>query len=492
MTDVSARSEEPATTTPAAAEPRVDRRRWFGTLFMTDVWERFAFYTMQSLLVLFVAASSAQGGFGMSTANAAALTGSWIGLTFMLGGPGGWVADRILGVRRAMQLGGGLIALGHFAVAVPSPAVNMLGLVLVSVGAGLYKPNHQALINQMYDDESQREAGISMLYMGTQLSALVAPVVAGLVSQFAGFHPAFAVSGAVMVVGVVQFTLSQRRFGSVGIAPLRPLDAKERRTARKWSWIGAVLLVLVVVLTVFGGLMALLSVYLLVSLVTPFLVYRSLYRQRTLGPADRKRLRAFTWVLGVWLVFFMIIAQGGSVILLFVDAHVNRDAFGFTIPTSWFTAVSPLFLVLLSPVFAWLLPRIRGGVPGKFAIALLLGGLSFLMMAVPAAEAATGAQVSPVWALVLFFMHSCGELLIISVAVAVVSEVLPPRYLSQMIGLLWLFAALGGGLGSQIVLLAQALPASVYFLSYGIFATALAGLMALRRRSIVAGLATPA
>lgn len=457
-----------------------DRSGWFATLFMTDVWERFAFYSVQSLLVLFAAASTEAGGFGLSTANAAALTGSWIGLTYMLGGPGGWAADRLLGVRRGMQTGGLIIALGHFGLVVPVPAVNAVALVLVAVGAGLYKPNHQALINLMYGTSGRREAGISLLYMGIQISALIAPLVVGVVSQVAGYHPAFAISGLVMLGGVVQFSLSSRRFADVGSAPGRPLEARERRVLIRWCWIGAPVLAAVVVAAVLGGLWVLLTVYLIASVAAPLAVRRALRRRPELGADDRRRLRTFSWALLVWTVFFMIISQGGSVVLLFAEQHVDRRLLGMEIPTSWFTAVSPAFLLCLSPVFAWLLPRLRGGMPGKFALALGLGGISFLLLAIPASAAAAGPKVSPLWVLAVYLLHSCGELIIIAVAVAAASDVLPRTFISQMIGLLWLFAALGGGLGSQIVLLAQALPAYVYFCGYGVFALLLAGVILLR------------
>jgi len=459
---------------------------------MTDMWERFGFFGLQSLLVLFAAASSSKGGLGLSTADAAAMTGAWIGLTYMLGSPGGWAADRVLGVRRAMQLGGVIITLGHFSMAVPAPAGSAAGLLLVSIGAGLYKPNHQAMTNMMYGDSDRRESGISLMYMGVQISALAAPLIVGVLGEFVSYQAAFLCTGLVMLFGVGQFARAVRQFGDVGARPGRPLDQRERAVAVRWSWILAGAITTVVVLGIVGhflNLAFLLAVFGMCSLAAPLVAYVMLYRHKDLTARDRQRMRTYRWVLLVWTMFFMIIAQGGSVLLLFVKDSVDREVLGFTVPTSWFTAASPLFLLLLSPVFAWLLPRIRGGVPTKFAIALLIGGTSFLMMAIPAALAADGDKVSPAWMLLVYFMHSCGELIIIAVAISTASDILPRAFISQTIGMLGLFGAFGGGLGSMIVLAAQSLPATAYYLSYGLVASSIGLIVALRRRGIARGLA---
>jgi POT family proton-dependent oligopeptide transporter len=484
-------------TTPATAPadgpelPTAQRPRWFRTLFITDLWERFGFFGLQSLMVLFVSTSTQSGGLGLPTAEAAALTGSWIGLTFMLGGPGGWVGDRLLGVRPTMVLGGVVIVAGHFALALPAAWSSALGLVLVSAGTGLYKPNHQAITNMMYGDSDRREAGLSWMFMGVQIGTLLAPLVVGLIGEMVSFRLGFTVTGVVMAIGVAQLMLGVQRFGGVGERPTRPLDAAARaRLKRRTLIISSVVVVLGMAAAMGGALTVgmLLALFGMAALIAPIWSYISLYRNKGLRPVDRARMRAFLWILVVWTMFFMIVAQGGSVLLLFAKDSTDRELFGLTVPTSWFQAANPFFLLVLSPVFAWALPRIKGGLPIKFSIALTLGGGSFVLMAWAASFAMDGAKVSPLWLMVVFAMQACGELVIMVVAIAAASEILPRAYISQVIGLLSLFGALGGGLGSQIVLLAQNLPAVVYYLTYGLAAVVLGVVVGLRRKSIARGL----
>ncbi|GLZ36309.1 peptide transporter [Lentzea sp. NBRC 105346] len=475
---------------------RAPRRQWwFVTLFLTDVWERFGFFGLQAILALYAAAATEGGGLGLATADAAALAGSWIGLSYMLGAPGGWVGDRVLGVRRTMLLGAAVTTTGYLLMALSKPSISVVGLMVVAVGIGLYKPNHQTMVNLLYTDPQKRESGISMMYAGVQISALVAPFVVGSVGEIVSWRAGFLTAGAVMALSVVQVATATRQFNGVGEIPSRPLDAVGRAKTRKWTTIGVSALVVLTVLGALSGglVMGFVMFFGLTSIVFPLVQYRMLIRHPELDDGDRRRLRTFRWVLLVWSMFFMIIAQGGSVLLLFAKEHTDRQVFGLTIPTSWFQSISPLFLCLLAPVFAWVLPKLGRGfaaVPVKFSTALLLGGTSFLLMSIPAAISASGAKVSPLWLFLVFFMHSCGEVIIIAVAVAAASDVLPKRFIGQTLGLLWLFAALGGGLGSQIVWIAQALPATVYYLSYGLLATGVGLLVTLRRKKIAHGLAT--
>ena len=468
---------------------------WYRTLFLTDMWERFGFYGMQAILVLYAAAPESRGGLGLPTADAAALFGAWIGLAFMLSMPGGWVGDRVLGPRRALLVGGVIIALGHFSLAVPAAGFTVVGLVLLALGTGLYKPNHQAMLNMMFgEDSGRRESGISLMYVGIQVSALLAPLITGYLGERVNWHAGFAVAGLAMLMGVGQFATAARQFGPVGGQPSRSLDAVQRRTvARRTIAVLAVLSALVMaglltrMLTPTSGIV----VVGLLSLSVPVIAFLLVHRHPELQAKDRQRLRAFLWVFLGAALFWMMIAQGGSVLTLFARDSTDLDVAGFTLPVSWLLSATPLFILLLAPCFAWALPRMRthATMPAKFALGLLLAGTSFVLMSVAATLAVDGAKVSPIWLLTVYFMHACGELIIAAVSISAAADVLPRAFMGQTLGLLWLFAALGGGLGSQLVRLSPILPQTVYFLGCGLVTT-LAGLVfAWRRRAIARALA---
>lgn len=474
---------------------------WYRTLFLTDMWERFGFYGMQAILVLYAAAPADRGGLGLPVVDAAALFGAWIGLAFMCSMPGGWIGDRVLGARRALLAGGVVIALGHFSLAVPAGSFTGIstagGLILLALGTGLYKPNHQAMINMMFGaDSGRRESGISLMYVGIQLSALLAPLITGYLGERVNWHLGFAVAGVAMLVGVVQLATASSRFGPVGAGPVWPLDAAERRTvARRTVAVLAALLTLAVAGLLTGTLTPGSGIVVvgLTGLVVPVLAFLVVHRHPQLRAADRQRLRAFLWVFLGSALFWMMIAQDGSVLTLFARDSTDLDVAGFTLPVSWLLSATPLFILFLAPCFALALPRIRTGaaVPTKFALGLLLAGTSFVLMAVAAALAADGTRISPLWLLTVYLMHACGELIIAAVSISAAADVLPPAFLGQTLGLLWLFAALGGGLGSQVVRLIEVLPLSTYFLGCGLAVT-LAGLVfAARRHTIARALGTP-
>ncbi|MET9863944.1 peptide MFS transporter [Streptomyces smyrnaeus] len=468
---------------------------WFRTLFMSDLWERFGFFGMQAILVLFAVAPRDEGGLGLAKADAAALFGAWIGLAFMLCLPGGWIADRVLGPRRTLLLGAAITTAGHFALATPLLWLTPIALVLLAVGMGLYKPNHQALLNLMFKDNGRREAGISLIYVGIQVSALTSPLIAGFLGERVDWRLGFGVSGTAMLIGTIQVALARPQFQGVGDKPGRPLDAgTARRVKRRAGTVAGVLVLLLGGMAAGGGLTPGSGIALvgMASIIAPVVAYTVLYRSRELRAGDRRRLRSFLWIFLGSTLFWSLIAQDGSSLTLFAKHSTDRDVLGFEVPVSWLQSATPLFILVLAPVFAWLLLKHgggRAGVPAKFSAGLLLTGVSFLIMAVAAALASGDNKVSPLWLLVVYLMHACGELIVAAVGIAAVADVLPRRFIAHMLGLLWLFAALGGGAGSGLVRLIDVIPEALYYLLLAVLALAVGGTLALRRHTVARGLA---
>jgi POT family proton-dependent oligopeptide transporter len=482
--------------TPAAEGPPSTRKypRWYGTLFTLDTLERFGFYGLQAILVLYAVAPAAEGGLGLGKADAASLFGAWIALLFILSLPGGWVGDRLLGQRRALLLGAGVGAVGYLFLTLPGGWSSAIGLCLLAAGGGLYKPNHQAMLNMMYgNDVGRREAGISLMWTGVQTSALISPLVTGFIGERVSWHLAFVVPAVVMGVVMLVWRSSVGQFGETGAAPIRPLEDAERRKVRKWTvGVAVVLAVVLIGAGASGSLSAgmVIGPTGLLSLVLPVVAYRSLKRKPDLTRGDRRRLGGFLWVFLGATLFWMIIAHAASLLNLFAQDHVDRNILGWTIPASWLMVATPAFMLLLAPVFAWWLPRLgkQNNVGVKFSIALLLVGGSFLLMSVAAADAANG-RISPLWLVVVYLAHACGELIVAAITIAAAADVLPRQYMARVLGMLYLFAALGGGIGAGVVRLAEVVPEWSYYLGVG-SATGLAGLaFALRRRKLTAALA---
>ncbi|WP_163506995.1 peptide MFS transporter [Fodinicola acaciae] len=456
--------------------------RWLSTILLVDIWERLSFYGMQAILVLYAAAPASAGGLGLPAGQAAALFGVYIGSAFVLSLPGSWIGDRVLGERRAVLCGGVIIAAGHFCLAVPgsfgAPTFSYAGLILVALGTGLFKPNIVALLGRFYGDDeaAQRASAISIFYVIGQISALLAPLITGLLGEGVNWHAGFAAAGVGMLLGLLQYLAGRRRFGLAGSRPGQPLAADERgRAALVAAAVVAVLAALVAVDVASGAFspMHVVMAFGIVTLIMPFSYFAVLSRQRGWTTVQRTRLRSFFWLLLSVSLFWLMVGQAGSLLTLFAKHSTDRSLFGLTLPASWFQAAIPAFMLLVAPVFAYLWVRLgpRSSTPGKFALGLFFAGLSFSLMSVAAALAGTGVLVSPLWLIAVFFLQACGEVVVGPVAMSAAAEVAPKAYVGRVIGLVWLFSALGAGLGAQVVRLADVVPHQFYYLGQG--ATAL-------------------
>ncbi|MFG1706557.1 peptide MFS transporter [Nonomuraea sp. M3C6] len=451
--------------------------RWFTTIFLTDIWERFSFYGMMAILTLYAASDRSEGGLGLSMSEASALFGAYIGLVFVLSLPGGWLGDRIFGAWRAVLWGGVLIALGHYSMAVPSDVGSYTGLVLIALGTGLLKPNMFALISGFFGvgERSRREAAFSILYVSIQISALIAPLVVGFLGETLGWHWGFAAAGVGMTFGVAQFAMGARHFGEIGQRAPHPAGAEERTKVFRRAAAAVAVLALLIAVDVVAGTFApmhLIGVFGLVALTVPFVYFRVLSRNPAMEDGGRQRLRAFFWLLLSFSLFWMLAGQAGSMLNLFAKHSTERELFGFVLPGSWFQSAMPFFILVSAPGFAWLWVRFDAKIGSalKFGAALVLAGGGFVIMSGAAASAEGGNAVSPLWLLSVFFLMACGEVIIGPVGIAAAAEVTSSTFIGRTIGLVWLFSALGAGLSSQIVHLADVVPDQYYYLGVGALA----------------------
>src|SRR5919204_3668706 len=368
--------------------------RGLSTLFFTEMWERFSYYGMRALLILFMTAPASAGGLGFDTIVAGAIYGLYTSSVYMACLPGGWIADRLIGPRRAVLYGGILIAAGHFSMAVPSLATFYLGLTLIVLGTGLLKGNVAVVVGQLYArDDQRRDAGFSIFYMGINLGAFTAPLVCGYLGQRVSWHVGFAAAGVGMLLGLVQYVLGGRRLGDAGLHPAQTMDRKTQR----WATASAMAFVLIAVAIATGVLpisakqIADIAGYFLLGGTIVFFLWMFVSSGWT--PLERRRLTAIAILFVAATVFWSQFEQAGSTLNLFGDRATRTSILGWTFPSSYYQSLQPLFIITFAPVFAWSWMRLGSrdpSSPAKFGIGLIFVGSGFAILVVAASLAARG------------------------------------------------------------------------------------------------------
>jgi POT family proton-dependent oligopeptide transporter len=469
------------------AQPAGYDRAFFGhprglsTLFFTEMWERFSYYGMRALLILFMTASVAEGGLGFDTAAAGAVYGLYTSMVYMTTVPGGWIADRLIGQRRAVLYGGLIIASGHFAMAFPSIVTFYLGLFLIVIGTGLLKGNVSVMVGQLYGPKDQRrDAGFSIFYMGINLGAFIAPLVCGYLGQQINWHMGFAAAGVGMVLGVIQYTLGGKYLGEAGLypAPSKSPEAAAQLRSRA-TLVGALVLSLVAALGV-GAYTGAIPVtptqiadaagYMLLIGTLGFFAWLFLSSDWTRD--ERRRLYAITVLFFAAAVFWSLFEQAGSTLNLFADRNTRTALGSVAFPSSWFQSLNSLFLIMFAPVFAWLwmrLGRHEPSSPVKFAAGLILVGAGFAVLIVAANLAAQGVQVSPMWLTVTYFLHTCGELCLSPVGLSAMTKLAPARICGLMMGVWFLATSVGNFIAGRLAGFYEAMPLSELFGSITLF-----------------------
>ena len=434
------------------------------------MWERFSYYGMRALLILFMTAPIAAGGLGFETGDAGAVYGLYTSMVYMTSLPGGWIADRLIGQRRAVLYGGILIACGHFSMVFPSMATFYLGLALIVVGTGLLKGNVSVIVGRLYaPDDQRRDAGFSIFYMGINLGAFVAPLICGYLGQRVNWHIGFAAAGAGMVLGLVQYVLGGKYLGEAGLhpAPAESPAAAARLTARARMAGGAALATIVIVggglytglLPISAKQIADAAGYFLLLLTGGFFAW--LFMASDWTPAERRRLYAIGVFFLASALFWSEFEQAGSTLNLFADRATRTSVMGWEFPSSYFQSLQPLFIITFAPVFAWIwmsLGRRGPASPAKFALGLLCVGAGFAILVVAAHLSANGVKVSPWWLVVTYLLHTFGELALSPVGLSAMTKLAPARVAGLMMGVWFLATSVGNFIGGRLSSLYGSMP----------------------------------
>jgi POT family proton-dependent oligopeptide transporter len=444
--------------------------RGLATLFFVEMWERFSYYGMRALLILFMTASVARGGLGFPVMKAGAIYGFYTAMVYLLSLPGGWAADRIFGQRRTVLYGGILIVAGQFFLMSPGLEGFYAGLGLLMVGTGMLKPNASTMVGQLYaPGDRRRDSGFSIYYMGINLGALLAPLACGYVGERIGWRLGFGVAGLGMVVGLIQYTLSGKYLGSAGLHPAPPASPEAGRRLKRNATlsVSAVALILgaIGLLAATGrleitaqGVSASLG---LVLIVVSAGIFAWLLLGRGWSTIERKRSGAILVLFLASAVFWAAYEQAGSSLSLFAERSTNRVVLGFDFPASWFQFVPALFVMILAPMFAWLwiaLGKREPSSPAKFVWALVFGGIAFAILIPPARAAITGALVSPWWLTSTYFLQTLGEMCLSPVGLSAMSKLAPARVGGMMMGLFFVSISIGDYLAGTAASLYESMP----------------------------------
>lgn len=477
--------------TPASVPDRgfFGHPRGLSTLFFTEMWERFSYYGMRAILTLYMTKTLAEGGLGFDEKYAALIYATYVSSVWYLPLIGGWMADRIFGARRAVLIGGVIIACGHYSMAINTHFNFYLGLILIACGTGLLKPNISAMVGQLYSEKDRRrDAGFSIFYMGINLGAFLSPIVVGFLAQsnwfrqFVGsmgmdpnsaWHWGFGAAGVGMTLGLIQYVWGGGRLSDVGKKP----EPKPTLEAKQSSGFDTV----TVALAIIGGAIGLgLGYYFgdagavsaLFPTVVGFFAGYLIGTTRLLNAEEMKRVMAIFILFVFSILFWMTYEQAGSSLTLFADRMTSTTVFGWEYPSSWFQSVPAIFVIIFAPVFAGIWQKLgdrQPSSPGKFIVGLFFAGMAFVVVTLASMVGASG-RVSPMWLVIVYLLQTFGELCLSPVGLSTVTKLSPARMVGLMLGVWFLSISIGSYIAGLTTRLFEGNDNAVLTKGFGIFA----------------------
>ena len=457
--------------------------RGLATLFFTEMWERFSYYGGRAMLVLYMV-STVNGdnpGFGMTAMQAGALYALYVSLAYLTNLPGGWISDQFLGARKSVLYGGILIAIGNLIIASAlSFTIFVIGLSFIAIGTGLLKPNVSTMVGSLYKTgDVKRDSAFQIFYMGINLGALLAPLIAGYFGETVNWRLGFMIVGIGMILGLVQYVLGAKHLGDAGLY-VRPDDeetVKKQRKSLRNAFMWLVVAILLLLTVHFTGIfpitvISLSNVVGVIFVIVPFAYFGVLFSKNDFSTQERNRVIAIIVLYLAATLFWSAFEQAGSTLTLFADRYTRNNLFGFAFPVTWWQSVNALWIIVLTPVFAWLWiflkkKDIHLSIPLKFSIGLFMVGVGFLVLVPPAMKLVEGSidKVGVMWLLSVYFIHTIGELFLSPVGLSAMTKLAPERIVGQMMCVWFLGAATGNYIGGRIGGLFETFPIDTIFLS---------------------------
>jgi len=429
-------------------------------LFFAEMWERFSYYGMRAILLLFLI-DQVNGGMGLNASEGAAIYGLYTASVYLLTLPGGWLADNIFGQKKAIWYGGIIIMIGHIILAIPGgTGVFFLGLVTVAIGTGLLKPNISSIVGELYPEGgARRDAAFSIFYMGINLGSVLGITIVGYLGQKINWHMGFGAAAVGMLLGLVVFRYGSQKFlqGFGDVPPAKIDTAESLAKSGSDRKIGYGLIALLVVflttlqltktidMTTAQGLAQ--GAGVIIVTVSAF-YFLFILIAGGLTPVEKKRVLVLIVFFIAAALFWSGFEQAGSSLQIFAERHTQRTFGGWEMPSSWFQNFNGSFILIFAPIMAslWIFLSSKGlnpSTPVKFALALLLLGVGFFVMELAAKVAVKGELASPLFLTFTYLFHTVGELCLSPVGLSSYTKLAPKRYVSQLMGIWFVAASLG-------------------------------------------------
>jgi POT family proton-dependent oligopeptide transporter len=443
-------------------------------LFMTEFWERFAFYGMRWALVLYIVAQF-HGGSATGEGPASELYGAYLALVYAAAIFGGYVADKLIGYQRSILIGAFFMALGLFLIMIPSDTWLKLGLATVIVGNGLFKPIISTLVGKVYaTGDERRDSGFTIFYMGINLGAFIAPILTGWLAErmFGGtpelpaYKVVFIASGIGMLCSLLWFWFGRAQLKGIGAAPA------------KATGLGRVAMVIIgalVAIPVYYSLLTIKASWLNWILLALFIAPAIMLLVEGIreGQVQRDMVIAMLIIFGFNVLFWMFFEQAGSSFNFLAQNIVNRDFDGWIFPVGWFQSVNSIAIITLAPVLAWLwvaMGRANPSIPRKFGLGLIFNGLAFLLLMFALSSLVDPETLKiPFWTLfMVYVIQSVGELCLSPIGLSMTTKLAPAKLTGLAMGGWFLSIAIGNNLS-------------------GIFASAVSGEGGMTTESALAG-----
>ena len=423
------------------------------TLFLTEMWERMSFYGMRGILVLFMTATLVNGGLEIDAVSASAIYGIYASSVYLVALLGGWLADRHIGQQNAILYGGIVIMLGHFLLAITNIQTFYLGLIFVVLGTGLLKPNISAIVGGLYENNlEQKESGFTLFYMSINIGSILGFFICGYLGENIGWHYGFGAAGVGMAFGLIQFVLTKKNLGQVGINPTidLPKEVKKKELSiLSISMIAFLLLVLSGLLGIWEfNPIPIANILTVIIMLIAILYFAYLFLFGNLSDNEQKKIILIIVLFFGAALFWSGFDQAGSSFNIFAKEYTDRMFMGWEYPASWLQVLNPLLVVILSPFMAYLWfflgkRMLDPSLPFKFGLGLIFMAIGFVFIAIGASIAMQEGLAGAKWLLLTYLFHTIGELTLSPIGLAAISNLSPKRFVGQMMGIWFLASSLG-------------------------------------------------
>ncbi|MFT4148127.1 MAG: oligopeptide:H+ symporter [Micrococcaceae bacterium] len=449
------------------------------TLFGVETWERFSFYSVQSILLFYITYKLSQGGLGLDTTTGKSIAGAYGGMVFLSSIVFAWISDRVLGREKTLFVSAIIVMVGHISMAAIHGVPGLIvGLLLIACGGGGVKASASSMVGSLYQKGDVRtDSGFSLYYFGINVGAFLGPLIAGWLMQEYGFHWAFAAAAIGMALGVAQYVIQRKQLPEVCQVPTNPLAETEKAKARNYALAGVAVAVLIGIfvgtsssrLAFFGANIS--NIIAVVAFIISVILFSMLLTTPKTTDEEKSRVKAFIPLFISQVAFWALYQQIFTMLPDYVDSKLDRKIFGWEMPAAWVNSISAVYIIIFAVAFAAMWTKWgekQPSTPAKFAFANILMGIAYFLF-IPVANVAP--HTAPLlWIMFILLMFCFSELCISPIGMSVTTRLAPAKFTTIMMALYLLATAIGTSLAGTIATFyhSDAANNSPYFVAVGI------------------------